>query len=359
MLDAFGTHTEVAAMRTTGRLATTALTLSVVIALMLGACAPAAGPLGSPSTPAPAGNASVVPPSGDATPGPTTPAGTTAPSSGPVSSAPSSPEVTPPATVPPPTPTPVTSATPAATGTTVVRAYFFQGTATTPDGRPVGLTPVLREVPKTQGVAAAALRALLQGPNAGELGASPALHTAVPAGTRLLSVTVSGGIATIQLSQEFGSGSINSTWGAIAQVVYTATQFSTVTAVDFQIEGPSFPVAMASPPDRATFQEMLSPIFVDHPAWGAAAGSPAKVSGVANVFEATFRIQVQDAGGRVLADQQVMASCGTGCWGDFSTTVAYVVGTAQWGTLRAYDLSSKDGSPENVTEYPVWITPAG
>ena len=30
---------------------------------------------------------------------------------------------------------------------------------------------------------------------------------------------------------------------------------------------------------------------------------------------------------------------------------------AQWGTLRVYDLSAKDGTPENVTEYPVWLTP--
>ena len=77
------------------------------------------------------------------------------------------------------------------------------------------------------------------------------------------------------------------------------------------------------------------------------------------MFEATFRVQLLDRDGDTLADKPVMASCGTGCWGTFRTTLAYDVPTAQWGTLRVYDLSAKDGTPENVTEYPVWLTPRG
>ena len=37
----------------------------------------------------------------------------------------------------------------------------------------------------------------------------------------------------------------------------------------------------------------------------------------------------------------------------------YAVGKAQYGTLRVFDLSAKDGTPENVTEYRVWLTPGG
>ena len=104
---------------------------------------------------------------------------------------------------------------------------------------------------------------------------------------------------------------------------------------------------------------LLPAIFVDRPAWGAAAGNPARVSGIANVFEATFRAQILDAKGTVLADQQVMASCGTGCWGTFLAELAYPVDTAQYGTLRVFNLSARDGSVENLTEYRVWLTPAG
>ena len=41
-----------------------------------------------------------------------------------------------------------------------------------------------------------------------------------------------------------------------------------------------------------------------------------------------------------------------------TSTVAYTVPKAQWGTLRVWDGSAKDGTPENVREYPVWLTPA-
>jgi len=52
-----------------------------------------------------------------------------------------------------------------------------------------------------------------------------------------------------------------------------------------------------------------------------------------------------------------MASCGSGCRGTFAVTVPYVVGKAQWGTLRAYVPSAKDGSPQSIRDYPVWLTP--
>ena len=81
------------------------------------------------------------------------------------------------------------------------------------------------------------------------------------------------------------------------------------------------------------------------------------VSGLANVFEATFRVELRDASGAILADRQVMASCGTGLLGHLEGRRVYSVTKAQWGTLRVYDLSAKDGSPENLTEYPVWLTP--
>ncbi len=54
-----------------------------------------------------------------------------------------------------------------------------------------------------------------------------------------------------------------------------------------------------------------------------------------------------------------MATCGSGCRGTFDVTAQYKVTKAQWGTLRAYNPSAKDGSPEDVREYPVWLTPGG
>ena len=53
-----------------------------------------------------------------------------------------------------------------------------------------------------------------------------------------------------------------------------------------------------------------------------------------------------------------MATCGTGCRGTFDVTLQYDVPKAQWGTLRVYFGSAMDGSPEDIRDYPVWLTPA-
>ncbi|MEW6225906.1 MAG: GerMN domain-containing protein [Chloroflexota bacterium] len=316
------------------------------IVIVVAACAPGSGSLGSPATPPASSEPSIEAPSSDATPpGSPTPA--------------PSPSVEPSGT-PGGAATPAPTATPA--GTTIVRAYYFLGSFTGNGG----LVPVLREVPATKAVATAAVRELLAGPNDKELSASPALYTAIPEGTALLGLSIEGGVATVDLSGEYASGGGSAgMFGRLAQVVYTLTQFSTVDKVLFELDGEpvttfsSEGIILDKAQRRADYRDQLPAIFVDRPAWGAALGNPGPVSGLANVFEATFKIQLLDAKGGLIADRQVMATCGTGCWGTFKVQLGYDVSKAQWGTLRVFDLSARDGSPENVTEYPVWLTPAG
>jgi hypothetical protein len=245
---------------------------------------------------------------------------------------------------------------------TIVRAYFFLGSFTTTSG----LVPVLREVPETQAVGAAAMTALLAGPDEAELSASPAMYTTVPGGSRFLGLTIDNGIATVNLSRELESGGgSTSVLGRLAQVVYTLTQFPTVQGVQFQLDGTPITVfsgegvVLDKPLTRADYTDQLPPIWVDRPAWGGVLGNPGRVTGQANVFEATFRVAILDGSGKTLTDQLVTASCGTGCWGTFDVTLPYSNGHTQWGTLRVYDLSAKDGSPENVRDYPVWLIPGG
>jgi hypothetical protein len=276
---------------------------------------------------------------------------------------PGSPEPTAPAS---PTPTPIGSPDPtpdgSPTGTTTIRVYFFLGSFT----HDAGLAPVLYEIPTTQAVATAAMEFLLDGPSDMETNTRPAFYTTIPEGTRLLGLTIENGIATVNLSREFESGGGSaSVLGRLAQVVYTLTQFPTVQKVSFELDGQPVTVfsgegvVLDHPVGRADYYDQLPAIWVDRPAWGAALGNPARVAGLANVFEATFRVAILDGAGKKLADETVMASCGTGCWGTFDVTIPYAVASAQWGTLRVYDLSAKDGTPENVTEYPVWLTPKG
>jgi germination protein M len=303
------------------------------------ACGQLTGDLGGVATPLPTAEPSLELPSSEPTPGAPSPTGSAAA----VQS----------------TPGPSAATSPATAGTTTVRAYFFLGSFT--DN--AGLVPVLREVPKTQAVGAAAMDALLAGPNDKELGASPAMYTTIPEGTIFLGLTIDKGIATVNLSREFEQSDTVSSNERLAQVVYTLTQFPTIDGVRFQLDGTSVTtfgsegIDLTAPVDRSTYTSALPAIFVDRPAWAGVLANPGRVTGVSNVFEAAFRIRILDGGGRSLADAAVHASCGSGCWGTFDQAIAYSVPHAEWGTLRVYDLSAKDGSVENRTEYPVWLTP--
>jgi germination protein M len=314
--------------------------LGLFLIFAFSACGPSSGALGTlpPATPG-----APVDTGPDLTPGPSAvPSPDSSPSDEPGAS---------PATTPTAKPS---------TETMLVRTYFVLG------GGPgtTGLVPLLREVPKATARATAAINALLAGPTAAEQGDD--VTSAIPDGSKLLGLTIKNSIATIDLSSEFesGGGSASSS-NRLGQVVYTLTQFSTVHTVVFQIDGRTVSVfgsegiSLDGPVGRADYVDLLPAIFVDRPAYGAAIGNPARVAGSANVFEATFRITILDGAGRTIADQQAMATCGSGCRGTFDVTVSYDVPKAQWGTLRVWDGSAKDGSPQDVREYPVWLTPAG
>ncbi|MEW5991690.1 MAG: Gmad2 immunoglobulin-like domain-containing protein [Chloroflexota bacterium] len=314
-----------------------ALVAALALVAGLAACSPGSGDLGTVAPPPPTTVPSLDAPSPEPTPGGT------------------------------PGPTPDGSPAPSPTivqphETTTIRAYFFLGSFTH-DG---GLVPVLREIPRTQAVGAAAMNALLSGPSEAELAARPAMFTTVPAGTRFLGLSIEDAVATVDLSREFESGGGSAAvLGRLAQVVYTLTQFPTVEAVSFKLDGEPVTVfsgegvLLEDPVSRAKYTDQLPLIWVDRPAWGAAGGNPMRVTGLSNVFEATFQVAILDADGDVLADVTAMATCGTGCWGSFDVTIPYSVTSAQWGTLRVFEYSARDGTPQNSTDYPVWLTPAG
>jgi len=245
--------------------------------------------------------------------------------------------------------------------TTIVRTYFYL------DGEPgsAGLAALLREVPRTPAIGTAALNALLAGPDPNDSGERP-LSTAIPEGSRLLGLSIEDGIATVDLSSEYESGGGSaSVFTRLGQVVFTLTQFPTVQSVLFQIEGrpvtvfSSEGIVLDGPVGRADYDDLLPAIFVDRPAYGASLDNPAWITGSANVFEATFIITLLDASGTKVVESQAMATCGTGCRGTFDVTLPYSVPEAGWGSLLVWAGSARDGSPEWIREYPVWLEPAG
>lgn len=323
---------------------TVGLTVLLGLALVLGACSPSGG-LGSvpPAEPTP----SVAPTDG----GPDlTPAPTSEPSASPSPSDPGASPTSGPTAGPtsPPTASP-------AVETIIVRTYgVLSG-----DVGVEGLVPTLQTIPTTDGVARAAMEQLL----AGKL--AEGVSTAIPEGTRLLGVSIKDRVATVDLSAAFetGGGSASSFY-RLGQVVYTLTQFSSVGGVLFQVDGRTVTtfgpegIVLDGPQTRADFENQLPSIFVDRPAFGAAIGNPGRVTGNANVFEAVLQVTILDGSGRVVYEDVAMATCGTGCRGTFEVNAPYSVSTAQWGTLRVWVSSARDGQPEDVRDYPVWLTPA-
>jgi germination protein M len=242
-----------------------------------------------------------------------------------------------------------TASTGTSTGTTTTaeqlmtaRAYFLR------DGK-VAITQ--SEVPRSAAVARSAVELLLAGP-------PPGLATSIPDGTRLRGLSISDGVATVDLSGEFGSGGgPDSMAQRLAQVVYTLTQFPSVTGVSFELDGK--PVAslgdgipLDRPQTRADYEDQTPVILVERPVAGDTVSSPVRLAGTSNVFEANMHLDVYQ-GETKIVDTFVTASSGSGERGTFDTTVPLDVK----GPVRIvlYAPSAEDGSPQHLVEVPVTV----
>jgi spore germination protein GerM len=105
-----------------------------------------------------------------------------------------------------------------------------------PDGK-VTRKEVKRDVAKTDSPLSEALASLFAGTKESE--SAKGYRSLIPEGTRLLSAIVKDGVATINVSEEFqfNQYGIEGYLGQLAQVVFTATSFSTVKSVQFLVEG--------------------------------------------------------------------------------------------------------------------------
>lgn len=222
------------------------------------------------------------------------------------------------------------------------------------------LAPARIEAPAPEGVAAAAVELLLEGPPSGS-----GLDSAIPPGTRLLGINLASDIATVDLSSEFESGGgSRSMLLRLAQVVYTMTEFETVKSVRFHLDGEPVDVfsgegiVLDKPVTRKDYEELDAPIVVDSPTHGQPVSSPFRVSGSANVFEANVTLVLLDEEGKELVRTFTTATCGTGCRGEFSTQLRFKVAAAQMGTLLVQDDDADgDGRPSHSVEIPVQLRP--
>ena len=94
-----------------------------------------------------------------------------------------------------------------------------------------------RSLSKSDSPLTDSINALLAGPTADEL--SKDMITLIPSGTKLLGASVKNGIATLNFNEnfQFNSVGVEGYIAQLMQIVYTATEFSTVRNVQFLIEG--------------------------------------------------------------------------------------------------------------------------
>jgi D-alanyl-D-alanine carboxypeptidase len=223
------------------------------------------------------------------------------------------------------------AAAPAPVDGEAAAAYFFRGEQLAPAERTLADASV-----------AAALRSLLAGPTAAER--ESGLSSAIPAGTRLLSLDVAGGTATVDLSEAFGSGGGSlSMAGRLAQVTYTLTRFPEVERVVYRLAGEPLEtlggegLIVDGPQSRAVYERaaadsleasLLGPVLVDTPAQGAPFGAPLRVTGAATE---AFELIVVDGDGRILVEEPVAA--GAGGRTPFDVTLTFDSGLDARGAL--------------------------
>ena len=212
-----------------------------------------------------------------------------------------------------------------------VRVYFLS------EGK---VWPGRREVPTDVAQANAALDELIAGPTAqeaDELGWT----TAVPADVGAFSLlgTPDGQRGAVSVSFERPLPR-----AARAQIVYTLTQFPLIEAV----------ILNERTYRRADFEDLTPSVLVESPLAFDDVTSPLHVFGTANTFEATFSYEVTDTDGRIVDEDFVTATSGTGTRGTFEfTTDEFEVPFDGVGSLIVFELSAADGSRINLVEIPL------
>lgn len=214
--------------------------------------------------------------------------------------------------------------------TTELRVYWL---------RDEKVWPALREVKGNEALATTALNELFLGPTAAEK-SDLGFSTAIPDGIELDRLEIEGGVAKLYVTDELTDASL-------AQTVYTLTQFSTVEAVETQ--GGTY--------TRADVEHLTPAILVESPLSFEEVSSPLRVTGTANTFEATFNYELTDTDGRIVDENFVTATSGTGTRGTFDfTTAEFTVPFDGIGSLIVFELSAKDGSRINLMAIPLKMT---
>lgn len=200
--------------------------------------------------------------------------------------------------------------------------------------------PTKRTAPYTLETSRLALTSLMAGPTADE--AAAGVTNAMPVGLTFDLSGISDGVATVGFPARFYADELRLRQ---AQVVYTLTQYPSVSRVDFRDGAP--------PLGRADFDDLLPAIVVLNPVIGQRVSSPLTLTGTADTPEATVNARLIDAAGHEIATRFTTATCGSGCRGTYSMSLTYQGCVEQDGRLEVYQVSAQDGSHRDIVAIPL------
>jgi germination protein M len=202
--------------------------------------------------------------------------------------------------------------------------------------------PLRRVVAYTESVERAALDALIAGPTDQEFAELEIRH-AIRSGADVQGLVIENGVARVEATDELRED-------GLAQIVFTLTRFPGIESVEIVTPGATRRLA------RSDFESLTPSILVESPLAYEEVTSPLRATGSANTFEANFGYELKDSTGRVVAEDFVTATSGTGTRGTFELEAPFSATENGLGTLVVYESSAKDGSRINVQEIPVRLS---
>jgi hypothetical protein len=193
----------------------------------------------------------------------------------------------------------------------------------------------------------------------------PGFESAVPAGVEALEVRAADGADNaliVEMNEAFLDGAGSGLLGdstMLNQLIYTATIGGQYDEVQFIVnnqqvtEFGSEGLDLSSSVNRETFQEDLALIYVTSPILPNGDGNYV-VEGSSSTFEAALTLRVLNADGNIVHEEPGTATCGSGCWGNF--TFVLDPNLIEPGTsVQLLEYSAKDGSPQNVITVPISV----
>lgn len=182
---------------------------------------------------------------------------------------------------------------------------------------------------------------------------------AIPSDVRVVDWALEDGTVRADMNEAFldGAGGLLADTTMLNQLIYTLTWMDADASVEFTVDGQpveafgSEGISLLEPVDRDTFIDALHVIFLTQPI--SEFENVYAVNGRANVFEANLTWQILDGSGEVVHEEVTMASCGSGCWGEFGIGVDADLIVPGESSVHLLTYSAEDGSPTNAITVPI------